>query len=99
MPSRHSHEVLSQLEGSYGFCAIFADNRMRSISPAKVPHDPRRPCIDNQDRPQHLTPQISPALLPHAQEVLALEDGHTAVIGADSCKIYDENQQEITPSF
>ena len=38
---------------------------------------------DTQGRQQHLVAFDIPALLPHAQEVFAIEDGHYAVLNAD----------------
>ena len=33
------------------------------------------------------------------RKVLSLDDGHVALITAESCSVYDEQNQEITPTF
>jgi glucosamine--fructose-6-phosphate aminotransferase (isomerizing) len=98
-PLEALRSVLPRLTGSYGFSAIFAEHPetilvARQGSPILLGRG-----ADTQGRKQHLVASDIPALLPHAQEVFALEDGHYALLSADNCTVFDTHHQEIDPAF
>ena len=76
--------ILPQLEGSYAFAVIFADQPGRIIAVRQG-----SPLLIGRGEGCTMLASDIPALLPHAHEYCQLDDGQIADLSADYIQLYD----------
>ena len=82
-------QILPKLEGSYAFAALFSDHCQRIIAARKG-----SPLLLGRGKGEVLIASDLPALLPHAHEYAALEDGQVADLTEGNIRVYDFHGKE-----
>ncbi|HYE03893.1 MAG TPA: glutamine--fructose-6-phosphate transaminase (isomerizing) [Planctomycetota bacterium] len=86
--------AIGELDGSFAFAAVFADHPKRIIAARKG-----SPLLVGLGKKETLLASDIPALLPHATQVMFLEDGQIADLTEDGVKVVTFAGGAIEPRF
>ncbi|MBA3708948.1 MAG: glutamine--fructose-6-phosphate transaminase (isomerizing) [Planctomycetes bacterium] len=86
--------AIARLDGQFAFAVVFADQADRIVAARKG-----SPLLVGRGKKEMLLASDVPALLPHAQEVMFLEDGHIADFNADEVRICSFDGAAVAPRF
>ncbi|MBA3846428.1 MAG: glutamine--fructose-6-phosphate transaminase (isomerizing) [Planctomycetes bacterium] len=86
--------AIGELDGSFAFAAVFADHPQRIIAARKG-----SPLLIGLGKKETLLASDIPALLPHATQVMFLEDGQIADLTEDGVKVLTFAGEAIEPRF
>ncbi len=86
--------AIGELDGSFAFAVVFADHPKRIIAARKG-----SPLLVGLGKKETLLASDIPALLPHATQVMYLEDGQIADLDQDGVKVVTFAGEAVEPRF